>query len=292
MEFTVFVDDRPPPAAGEWPQMEPRRRVIVDVNATALLDSAATEAVTRFGPAVQRVYRAQDDGRPIYMAIGIDDAAAERPSLVRFPSVVPDENGEAWFTEGARHKITLADLARARSRGFFNGDPNGIFLEPPQFMGEALPGWIELFHWLENNAAGSVLVAGFVALVKRGYGRWRDRGAYTPFAFLDLLTARTEWSQRELEALLGLSPDDARELLKCFGFAQSDDNDDRWLVSADPTSTDLRRRVIEDYFRRRYDDGLPADSEEAAEAESLPADRSVKASVVSRWLRRLRGWRA
>jgi hypothetical protein len=60
--------------------------------------------------------------------------------VVPFPAVVIDDNGEFVWTEGARGQMTFADLERARDRGYFTGDPRGIFLEKPIGGDGLIPG--------------------------------------------------------------------------------------------------------------------------------------------------------
>lgn len=40
---------------------------------------------------------------------------------------------------------------------------------------------------------------------RRGSKRWQERGARSPYAFLDIVVARDEWDRRDLAQLLGLS---------------------------------------------------------------------------------------
>jgi hypothetical protein len=89
--------------------------------------------------------------------------------------VVPDHDGEAIWTGGGRSQIRVGDLARSRE-GSLDGDPTAVFLEPPFYGGEGLPGWEELFHWL-GQVGASALGALLIGTIRSGYERWRSRGA-------------------------------------------------------------------------------------------------------------------
>lgn len=77
-------------------------------------------------------------------------------------------------------------------------------------MGRPLK-WLEEFLFLGG-------VGWFVGFLRKHYPHWKDRGASTPFAFLDLVVAREEWDRRQLSQLLGLSEQEAMELLTSMGF--------------------------------------------------------------------------
>jgi len=245
----VYLDDRPT----EWPppDMRPTRAIEVDdVQFSTLLDEVAMAAIHRVEPEVHEKYHGTED-YPLYHAVAVRDSGAEPPELIPFPRMVPDPNGEAIWTGGGRSQITVGDLARARERGFFDGDPTALFLEPPVYGGEALPGWEELFHWLGQLGKG-VTVALFVAVIRSGYEHWRSRGAFTPFVFLDLVVSRQEWDVGELAQLLRISDKEERDLLISIGFEESTEPG-HWTTSSDPKASELRKKIIEDYLHRPYD---------------------------------------
>lgn len=136
---------------------------------------------------------------------------SSRPSSCRSLSL-PDARGELVWTEGGRHLITIGDIQRAKDEGFFEGDPTGVFLEGP-FFGEAPPGWVDLLNWLSAIGSGVSGIALLTAFIRRRYEQWKGRGAVTPFAFLDLIVARDEWKQEHLARLLGVTDQEASDLL-------------------------------------------------------------------------------
>jgi hypothetical protein len=71
---------------------------------------------------------------------------------------------------------------------------------------------------------------------------------------LDLVVARDEWSRRQLGQLLGLTEQEATELLTSMGFEADKADEDVWTPSADPDKSMLRRRIIRDSLHRPDDE--------------------------------------
>lgn len=194
---------------------------------------------------MEAAYHFSGEG-PIYWPMSLDDVDVPSPRLVAFPRVVVAADGEALWTEGARSRLTLADLERTRAAGHFAGDSRGVFLERPMH-GEGIPGWEDFLQWLEEFVfLGGV--AWFVAFVRRHLPRWRSRGSSTPFAFLDLVVAREKWDRGQLAQLLGVSEKEAHELLESFGFQPSSESANLWIAPSDPAASPLRRKIIRDWL--------------------------------------------
>jgi hypothetical protein len=177
--------------------------------------------------------------------------SVQPPELMPFPRALPDVRGELIWSEGGRHLVTIGDIQRAKDEGLFEGDPTAVFLEGP-FFGEAPPGWIDLLDWLSAIGPAVSGVALLVAFIRRRYEQWKGRGAVTPFAFLDLVVARDEWKQEHLARLLGVSDQEASDLLTSMGFVPVGD---QWKTTQDPKASGLRRKIIEEYLHRTYKPG-------------------------------------
>jgi hypothetical protein len=250
MRFITYVDEEGSP----WPprQFAPGDAVVIDVDAAIRLDDAAAEALSLVGDRIRGLYFFGDEG-PIYSPVSLRDVSRRPPELMPFPAAVPDATGELLWTEGARDRVTLDDLQRAKTGGFFNGDPGGIFLERPMY-GEAPPGWLDLLSWL-SDVGGTLALAGMlIDIVRNRWERWKSRGAVTPFAFLDLVPSRARWDEGHLAQLLGISKDEAVDLLRSFGYERAERSPGLWLAAQNPTQSALRRRIIEDYLRRTYEE--------------------------------------
>ncbi len=182
MNFTVYFDEE----GSAWPPREtaPGEPILVEAQPEDLVDAVAEKVLTQAGQQMRDLYYLAGEG-PFFSPVSLKDATQRPAKLVSFPKYVPDQTGELLWTTGARNRVTLADLQRARERGFFRGDPSGIFLERPMF-GEAPPGWHELISWLSDIGGVLGLAALLGSVVKSGWQHWKDRGAVTPFAFLDL----------------------------------------------------------------------------------------------------------
>jgi len=249
LQFVVYVDEEG--STGPPRETAPGDPIILEVAASSRLDDVAAEAIRTGGRRFRGLYY-YGSGGPYYSAVSLRDASRRPPELTAFPRVVPDESGELLWAEGARSRVTIADLQRAKAEGFFSGDPLGVFLERPMY-GEAPPGWHELISWLAD--IGGVLSLGrmLLAVVRKMWEHWKDRGAVTPFAFLDLIPARKQWDEQHLRRLLGLSAEEASDLLTSLGYVEPEDGSGIWVVSDDPDRSELRRRIIEDYLHRTYD---------------------------------------
>lgn len=254
MRFVVYLDEK----GSSWPPQKtaPGDPIILEVDPERRLDEAAAEAITAGGSRFRDLYHVGGEG-PYYSPVSLRDTAQRPPELAAFPRVVPDESGELLWTDGARSRVTIADLQRATAQGFFDGDPTGIFLERPMY-GEAPPGWHEFMSWLADLGGVLSLAAMLLAVVRKAWEHWKSRGAVTPFAFLDLIPAREEWDEHQLSRLLRLSAEETSDLLTSFGYVESQDSG-RWVVSDDPDRSELRHRIIEDYLHRTYGD--PHDDE-------------------------------
>lgn len=248
MRFVVYLDEE----GSGWPPRKtaPGDPIILEVDPETRLDDMAAEAISAGGRHFRDLYYYGGEG-PYYWPGSLRDASRRPPQLTAFPPVVPDESGELLWTQGARSRVKIADLYRAKQEGFFNGDPTGVFLERPMY-GEAPPGWHEFMSWLADVGAAS-LAAMLLAVVRMAWEHWKDRGAITPFAFLDLVPAREQWDERHLSTLLGLSAKATSDLLTSLGYVRSEDASEIWVVSDDPDRSELRRRIIEDYLHRTYD---------------------------------------
>jgi hypothetical protein len=250
MRFVIFLETE----VHDWPgpKTAPSEGIAVDVEPETKLDEAAAEAVSRAPRDVRNFYHAGGSSRIFYFPAGIRDMSVQPPELMPFPSALPDATGELVWTAGG-HLITIGDLQRAKDEGLFDGDPTGMFLEGP-FFGEAPPGWLDLIDWLTTLGPIAVLL---IAFVRRRFEKWKNRGAVTPFAFLDLVVARDEWKQEHLARLLGITDQETSDLLGSMGFVQVDA---RWKTTEDPTASELRRKIIEDYLHRTYRPGPEPES--------------------------------
>jgi hypothetical protein len=222
----------------------------LEVDPSARLDAVAAAAIDRRGPHLRTLYYYGGTG-PVYSPVALRDASRRPPELIPFPGAVPDESGELVWTEGARNRVTIADLQRAREQGLFNGDPAGVFLERPMY-GEAPPGWQEFFSWLADLGGVLSLAGMLLAVVRRVWNHWKERGAVTPFAFLDLVLSRDRWDEQHLSRLLSLSDKETADLLTSLGYVKSKEARGVWVTSDDLNQSELRRRVIEDYLHRTY----------------------------------------
>jgi uncharacterized membrane protein YhaH (DUF805 family) len=250
MRFVVYLDREG--TVGASPKHPPGEPVILEVAPETRLDDATAQAVRKAGRHVKALYYIAGKG-PIYWPVSLRDADEPTPELMPFPRAVIDRDGQIIWTEGGRGRVTLMDLERTRDMGYFAGDPRGIFLERPM-TGEGVPGWEDFLQWLEEFAfLGGV--AWFVHFVRSHFQRWKDRGASTPFAFLDLVVARDQWDRQQLSQLLGLSEQEARELLMSLGFQPGTETSDKWTASDDPEASALRKKILHDYLHHeRHDD--------------------------------------
>ncbi len=245
MRFVVYLDRE----GTKWPPPEhaPGEPVIIDTDPGNRLDDVAVQAIKTMPRQLQGLYQIAGGG-PYFSPVALRDAKAPNPELLPFPRVVIDENGEFLWTDGARDRVILADIQRTHDAGFFEGDPGGVFLERPMF-GEAPLGWDDFLQWLIEFAF-LFGVGEFVAFIRRKYEHWRNRGAATPFAFLDIVVAREEWDRQQLSQLLGLTEQEASELLTSMGFEPSQSDPNQWAASDNPETSALRKKIIHDFLHR------------------------------------------
>ncbi len=178
----------------------------------------------------------------------LEEAGDKAPrGLIRRLRALIAEDGEFLWPEGAMDQITVADLERSRRLGFFMGDPHALLLEPPMGFDGVFPGWEDLLAWLMEGVVVGV-AAKFITVVRGRFLRWRDRGARTPYAFLDVVLAREEWSGQELGQLLGLNEAEVDDLLGSLGFDVIDQEARRFVLSSDPAKHVLRKGLIEDWL--------------------------------------------
>jgi hypothetical protein len=255
VRFVVYLD----PEGTTWPPPThpPGPPVILEADPEATLEEVASEAIRTSGEEMYRHYFFADSG-PHYWLEGLSDAAADEPDLVPFPRVVIDANGEFLWSEGARSRITLADLQRSRDAGFYEGDPGGIFLERPMF-GEAPPGWEDFLQWISQFASAIGGVIGFVALVRKGLDHLRNRGAATPYAYLDIVVGREEWNRDQLRQLLRLDEKEVVELLETLGFVPDPTEPKKWRAQPDPGRSTLRGKIIHDWLHHPAEDEVEDD---------------------------------
>jgi len=250
MKFVAYIDREgtlPPP-----PTHAPGEPIIIEVRPETLVRDATKEALR-----AARVRLRE----PHFSTVFVRDASQPNPELVPFPRVAIAEDGQFIWTEGAMERVRFVDLERARERGFFTGDPYGVFLERPLYGDGVIPGWDEFLTWLLEFA----FIAGvqqFMAVMRRRYRQWRDRGARSPYAFLDLVVARDEWNRNDLSTLLGLDEQEAIELLSSLGFEPRDETPDIWVPSPNRDRSELRRKIIEDYLHRHPERDDEEDSSE------------------------------
>jgi hypothetical protein len=229
-----------------WPSPERAtgKRIEIEVAGDTRLEEVAERCVGIAGSSLQI------PGRYYYMYFLRNSQAAES-EYVEMPRAFVAEDGQLLWTEGAKDRITIADALRTRDAGFLDADPLGMWLEPPTYGDGIIPDWLAFFDWL-----GAIVgTAQFLAFLKATYKRWQDRGARTPYAFLDLVLARDEWSRRDLRQLLGLNDTEASELLHSLGFECAGEDENRWTVSTDPNRSALRNRILREQLHRPSEDG-------------------------------------
>jgi hypothetical protein len=140
--------------------------------------------------------------------------------------------------EGAKDRVTIGDL-RTRDAGLLDADPLAVWLEFPSGGDGLIPTWAEFIHDLIQTG----VAAAAVAVIRGAYKRWQDRGARSPYGFIDLVFAREEWSRTDLAQLLGLNEPETTDLLEAFGFEPTKKDPNLWRVSKDKKRTKLRRKL-------------------------------------------------
>jgi hypothetical protein len=249
LQFVVYLDEE----GSGW---QPRKKtsgepIILKVDPARRLDDVAAEAIGKAGDRFRDLYYYGGQG-PIYWPRALRDASQRPPELMTFPWALPDESGELLWSEGARSRVTIADLQRAKAEGFFKGDPTGVFMVSPM-GGEAPPGWHEFMSWLADVGGVVSLATVLLTVVRKAWTHWKDRGAVSPFGFLDVVTVRDQWDERHLARLLRLSSEQTADLLTSLSYVLTNETDGVWVLSDDPDRSGLRRRIIEDYLHRTYD---------------------------------------
>jgi hypothetical protein len=242
MRYVAYVDSEEMTYGPTDPDRPPEAPVVLDV-----------EPDDRFEEVVQRAMHAAGFDGFAWWPYFLEDASDPASPLVPYPFVGVAEDGEFVWSWGARDRMTLADLERAREKGFFLGDPYGVWVRRPQGGDSLLPGWEEFLDWVWGFAAGGVFSAG-IAVLKKRYKHWQARGATNPISFLDVVPMRKAWKKSDVSELLGLSEEEAVDVLISFGYEEDESDPNRWTVSTDPMRSALRRRIIEDYLHRSMDD--------------------------------------
>jgi hypothetical protein len=247
MDFVAFVDTE----GTGWPPPERALgiRVVIEVGEDTLLEDAVERAVLaatstpKVEPRYHWIHFLRDHNEP-------------SPEYLAMPRAVVAEDGQILWTEGAKDRVTIGDLFRARDAGFFDGDPQGVWLEIPMYGDGILRTWLEFLTWVE--AIGGL--AQLAVFLRAQYKKWESRGSRTPYAFLDLVTARDEWEGRDVQQFLNLNEQEARELLQLFGFENTEG--DHWRMSRDPKRLYFRRQLYQDWLYREADDDADGGDEE------------------------------
>jgi hypothetical protein len=257
MRFVAYVD-RKPTTTFPPPDHVPGELTEIEVDPDIRFEDAARQAIAAAG---------LDPVGYFYWPHLLRDPDEVNPEYVKFPDVGVTDDGQFLWLWGARDRVTLADLERARQLGFIVGDPFGVWLEIPTSGDGVLWGWDDFIKWLlELAAVGGVKV--LVGALRKFYKRWEDRGATTPYAFLDVVLAREEWFGPDLARLLGLNKQEVTDLLTSMGFEEDSARPDRWTPTADPEGSGVRKKIIEDFLHHReheheVDDEQEADGDDA-----------------------------
>ena len=221
------------PATGEWtfPETAEGEVVEVEVDPTTRLNDGVRQAADAAG-----LRGSEAQWRPVCF---LRDRAAPHGAFVGLPPFVVAEDGQALWLEAAKDQVTFADLERTKESGFFEGDPYGLFVK--QFLGGdgGIPLWEDFLNWL----AAIVSAGQFVAWLRSKYRNYVERGARTPYAFLDLVTSRDEWRRQDLQRLLDLTYQQAIDLLESMGYESDDVARLKWVKSHDPERSALRRQI-------------------------------------------------
>jgi hypothetical protein len=240
VELVAIVDLE----GNQWvsPPLPVGKRVVIDVDEDTLLEEAVVRAVKATG-----TVRPFEDVDPRYYWVHyLRDADNPDAGYLGTPSAVVAKDGEILWMEGAKDRVTIGDVVRAKQVGLFDGDPLGVWLEKPLGGDGIPPDWTDFFNWL--GAIGGAV--GLFDLLKSLYTRWQERGARSPYAFLDVVLSREEWNRRDLSQLLGLSAKEATDLLDSFGYDASDIDPEFFRLSPDPERSAIRRKILEDQLHR------------------------------------------
>lgn len=178
---------------------------------------------------------------------GADPQATRRPSA--HPRAFVGADGRLrWPTEGAR-SITVGDLERTAEEGLFSGDA-AAFVYEESTVGDSgvVVVWHEFLQWLdfvESHGGGAVLVwegaKTLKGLLQRKYKQWRGEGARTPSSLFEVILGRDEWEAAKLMRMLGLTSDEAEDLLEALGFEEV--RDGVYRASNDPQRAALREQL-------------------------------------------------
>lgn len=247
---------------GEPPYRQPEHRPTVDlvVDEETLLVDALRETGRRLG-----VSPPDSDQTSVYEEAGGLPAAVSfvtdlLPWGLTWPeATVPLVDGQGRAFWGTHfHEIRYHQLMRAAGAGVLPGDPQQpvLVLESPG--GDYAIDWPELLEGLKavwraletldtvGGAIGTAAAAGvalrkttrrvagrvrrYLATLQAHQTEWQDRRAW-PDAFHDLIRRRGAWRASKLAAALGITQEEADELLADTGFLY-DPAADVWLPTA------------------------------------------------------------
>lgn len=176
-----------------------------------------------------------------------DAKGSRRPAS--YPRAFVSPEGRLWWpVEGAR-SIAVGDLQRTAAEGLFSGDTKAFVYEESTVGDSGLVVvWQEFLQWLDfidSHGGGAVLVwesaKKLRTLVQRKYKQWRSEGARTPSSLFEVLLGREEWEAAQLIRMLGLTSEEAEDLLEALGFEEMGDG--LYRASADPDKAALRQQL-------------------------------------------------
>lgn len=151
--------------------------------------------------------------------------------------------GEKWDT------ITWHNLKESKEAGLIDGDLQHIYivLSHPYGNGYIIE-WSNFINQLVVALVAQMAVTTVVAgmkTIKKNYKRWRRRGAY-PHNIFYRVTERRSWDSRDLSKRIGIKEDDAKNLLKLFGYQY--DRSSQLYVKSEEKNSKLIYNKIKDIF--------------------------------------------